>query len=85
MCASYHREYGVNVKIARLAQTFGAGISLKENRVFAQFANSVINGEGIVLRLQASLMETTVISERYMGHFACPFGGKCWGGVFCSK
>ncbi len=49
MCASYHREYGVNVKIARLAQTFGAGISLKENRVFAQFANSVINGEDIVL------------------------------------
>ncbi|MBO6240347.1 MAG: NAD-dependent epimerase/dehydratase family protein [Butyrivibrio sp.] len=26
MCVAYNSEYGVNVKIARLAQTFGAGI-----------------------------------------------------------
>lgn len=49
LCASYAQEYDVNVKIARLAQTFGAGISKEENRVFAQFAKSVINGEDIIL------------------------------------
>ena len=38
------REYGVKVKIARLAQTFSAGILPGENRVFAQFAKSVISG-----------------------------------------
>lgn len=43
------REYGVKVKIARLAQTFGAGILPGENRVFAQFAKSVISGRDIVL------------------------------------
>ena len=37
------------VKIARLAQTFGAGILPGENRVFAQFARSAIKGEDIVL------------------------------------
>lgn len=49
LCAAYAGEYNVNVKIARLAQTFGAGIGKEENRVFAQFARSVIAGEDIVL------------------------------------
>lgn len=49
LCTAYAAEYGVNVKIARLAQTFGAGISKEENRVFAQFARSIQKGEDIVL------------------------------------
>ena len=49
LCSCYAAEYGVNVKIARLAQTFGAGIPYGENRVFAQFAKSVINKQDIVL------------------------------------
>ena len=49
LCASYASEYGVPVKIARLAATFGAGIDPGENRVFAQFARSVLAGEDIVL------------------------------------
>lgn len=49
MCIAYYSEFGVSVKIARLAQTFGAGILPGENRVFAQFARSAINGEDIVL------------------------------------
>ena len=49
LCACYSKEYGVPVKIARLAQTFGAGISRDENRVFAQFARSLINKQDIIL------------------------------------
>lgn len=49
MCIAYWKEYGLNVKIARLAQTFGAGILKGENRVFAQFARSAIAGQDIVL------------------------------------
>lgn len=49
MCIAYLHEYNVPVKIARLAQTFGAGILPWENRVFAQFARSAINGTDIVL------------------------------------
>lgn len=49
MCLSYYAQYGVPVMIARLAQTFGAGVSSEDNRVFAQFAQSVINGQDIVL------------------------------------
>lgn len=49
MCSCYSSEYDVPVKIARLAQTFGAGISYEENRVFAQFARSAILKNDIVL------------------------------------
>lgn len=49
MCVAFYSEYGVRVKIARLSQTFGAGILPGEKRVFAQFAQSVIEGRDIVL------------------------------------
>ena len=49
MCKCYAEQYGVPVKVARLAQTFGAGVLENENRVFAQFARSAIKGEDIVL------------------------------------
>ena len=52
MCAAYANQYGINVKIARLAQTFGAGVDYTENRVFAQFAKSVINKTDIVLHTE---------------------------------
>lgn len=49
LCISYGKEYGVPVKIARLAQTFGAGVSQNDNRVFAQFAKSIIDKKNIIL------------------------------------
>ena len=49
LCSCYAAEYGVPVRIARLAQTFGAGIPYEENRVFAQFAKSAMNKTDIVL------------------------------------
>lgn len=49
MCVAFCKEYNVPVTIARLAQTFGAGISKNENRVFAQFARAIIEKKDIVL------------------------------------
>lgn len=49
LCTAYAKEYAVPAKIARPTQTFGAGISPEDNRVFAQFAKSVIRGKDIVL------------------------------------
>lgn len=48
-CVAFAKEYGIPVKMARLTQTFGAGIAKTENRVFAQFALSAIKGDDIVL------------------------------------
>lgn len=54
LCGAYAHEYQVPVKAARLAQTFGAGISKTENRVFAQFARSIMEGKDIVLHTDGS-------------------------------
>lgn len=56
MCVSYASEYKIPVKTVRLAQTFGPGVSVSDNRVFAQFAHSVINDENIILHTKG---ETT--------------------------
>lgn len=57
----YYKEYEVPVKIARIAQTFGAGISKNENRVYKVFADSVINKKDIILNSEG----TTIINYSY--------------------
>lgn len=49
LCASYASEYQVPVKIARLSQTFGAGVDYKDGRVFAEFARCALEHKDIVL------------------------------------
>ena len=49
LCNCYFNEYEIPIKIARLAQTFGPGISLDDNRVSMQFAKSVLSMSDIVL------------------------------------
>lgn len=49
LCTAYASQYDLNVMCIRLAQTFGAGITSSENRVFAQFARSAIHKKNITL------------------------------------
>lgn len=56
ICYSYFREYGVPVKIARLAQTFGRGVRDSDKRVFAQFARAVRANRDIVLHTAGQSM-----------------------------
>lgn len=56
LCAAYAAQYGVNVRIARLAQTFGAGVSIADGRVFAQFTKSCLSGTDIVLHTAGKSM-----------------------------
>lgn len=55
-CHIYAQEYGVPVKIARLAQTFGRGVRLEDNRVYMQFARAVQSGNDIVLKTHGNSM-----------------------------
>ncbi len=55
LCHGYASELGVPVKVARLAQTFGAGVDKNDNRVFAQFARHVIQGKDIILHTTGEL------------------------------
>lgn len=55
LCHAYASEYGLPVTIARLAQTFGAGVDKNDGRVFAQFARNVISNSDIVLHTTGEL------------------------------
>ena len=46
------RESGLPVSIARLTQTFGPGVVRGDRRVFAQFAESVLEGRDIVMHTE---------------------------------
>ena len=58
MCVSFKKQYGINVKIARLAHTFGPGMSVDDGRVQADFLRNVINNENIVLKSDGSAIRT---------------------------
>ena len=60
LCASYAAEYGVDVKIARLAQTYGAGAPLSDDRMPMQFAKAVINNRDIVLHTNGKSISNCV-------------------------
>lgn len=60
-CYSYKNEYNVPVKIGRIAQTFGAGISKNENRVYKVFADSILKNDDIILKSTGS----TIINYSY--------------------
>jgi nucleoside-diphosphate-sugar epimerase len=49
LCEGYAHEYGVDVSIVRLAQTFGPGVKRDDGRVFAEFARDCMSGQDIVL------------------------------------
>lgn len=50
MVYAYSQEYKLNATSLRLAQTFGAGITENENRVFKYFCDRIMNNEDIVLK-----------------------------------
>lgn len=58
LCAAYAQEYQVPVKIARLSQTFGAGVEYQDGRVFAEFARCVAEKKDIVLRTAGNTVRT---------------------------
>ena len=58
ICCSYCKEYNIPVKIARLSQTFGAGVESTDNRVFAEFAKCVLKKKDIVLHTAGNTVRT---------------------------
>ena len=48
------RASGLNVSIARLAQTFGEGVRYDDGRVFAEFARAILEKRDIVLKTEGT-------------------------------
>lgn len=77
LCACWYFQYGVPVKTARLAQTFGAGTSKEDSRVFAQIARSAIAGEDIILHTEGnSLGNYCYLADTVRGLFLLLMKGE---------
>lgn len=64
MCISVNKEYGINTKIARLAHTYGPGMSINDGRVQADFLKNILNNEDIIMKSTGSSVRTyTYISD----------------------
>ncbi len=70
MCVSFKAEYGLNIKIARLAHTYGPGMSIYDGRVQADFLKNIVHNEDIVLKSMGTAVRTyTYISDAIVGMF----------------
>ena len=63
LCNSYAKEYNLPVKIARLTQTFGAGIEYNDSRVFAEFAKCIIEKRDIILHTEGKTVRNYCYSS----------------------
>lgn len=62
-CYLYQQEYGVPVKIARLAQVFGKGARPDDQRVYMQFARAICEKKDIVLKTSGNSMGNYCASD----------------------
>ena len=70
MCVSFKEQYGLNVKIARPAHTYGPGMSIYDGRVQADFLKNVVNHENIIMKSKGEAVRTyTYISDVITGIF----------------
>lgn len=58
MCVSYSHEYNVPVKVARLAQTIGAGVDYNDGRIFAEFARCIVEKRDITLKTEGKTIRS---------------------------
>lgn len=70
MCVCFHEEYGLNTKIARLAHTYGPGMSIYDGRVQADFLKNVYHNDDIVLKSEGTAVRTyTYIADAIAGMY----------------
>ena len=70
LCADAREKRGINTKAARLAHTFGPGMSLDDGRVQADFLRDVVNRRNITVKSDGTSVRTyTYAADAVAGLF----------------
>ncbi len=70
MLMSYHHEYGIPIKISRIAHTYGPGMPIGDGRVVSDFLQDVLNSHDITLNSDGStVLALTYLSDTIAGIF----------------
>lgn len=77
LCVSWKEQYGVPAAIARLAHTYGPGLSLDDGRVFADFVRDLVEGKDIQLASDGSATRAfCYVSDAVLGMFLVLLKGE---------
>ena len=77
ICRAYAHQYGVPVRVARIAHTYGPDWVMDNGRVWGDFISNVVRGENIVLKSQGTMeLAFTYISDMVAGLFLVLLNGK---------
>jgi len=77
MCVCWNYQYGIPINVIRVGYTYGPGIPLSDDRVFADFVHKVINNENIVLNSDGSARRSfCYISDMIVAVFLILLQGK---------
>ena len=77
LCIAWYEEDNVPIQIVRPAITYGPGVPLDDGRSYADFINSIINNENIVLYSKGeALRNFCYIADFITGLFHVIFKGK---------
>lgn len=78
LCAAYNSQYGMNCKVARIAHTYGPGMTLRDGRVVGDFLGNVVDGKNITMNSDGSgTLALTYIADVLAGimQVICNFKG----------
>lgn len=77
MCVSWYHQYGVPAKVVRPFHTYGPGMSLADDRVFANFVADVVARRDIVLKsLGTATRSFCYLAEATVGFFTVLLKGE---------
>ena len=68
LCMAYRHQYGLNSKVARIAHSYGPGMTIGDGRVMGDFIQCVLRGENIRMNSDGStVLGVTYLSDLVVG------------------
>ena len=77
MCVCWSYQYDIPINVVRVGYTYGPGISLSDDRVFADFVRKIINNKNIVLNSEGTAKRSfCYVSDMIVAVFLILLHGK---------
>lgn len=77
MCASWHHQYGIPVKVVRPFHTYGPGMKLDDGRVFADFVANILERKDIIMTSPGDAVRAfCYLADATAGFFTVLLNGK---------
>lgn len=77
LCASFYAEYGLECVVARLSHTYGACVSVHDNRATVQFMDNAVRGRDIVLHSRGTQVRSyTYVADAVSGLLSVLLNGN---------